>query len=209
MNRLQKFLVGSLTLFSLLSLTDKTEARFSGRTIEPSYGRNMPEDYKKMMWGLAITAGIIGGILYYKSDQKKGKSSSSDYSDDLDNLSGHKLHEKYLFEDKMESIVRRRPSVLDSSLNYVPNYFGTGLGHESPETAIARTKPDLASDVLKKQILASAHEHGMSELTKLAASALYSNPNIRTVSSKSVEKRRNFLGIVTETYEFEGTINID
>ena len=84
----------------------------------------------------------------------------------------------------------------------------TGIVPESPETTIARTRPDLAARVLRMQALAGIEMHGNSQLAAAGAAILTSRTDLTRVRMRSATTYR-ILKIPVASVTYKGEIKGD
>jgi len=197
MNSLRKILIGSTISLGLLAGAAEARPRYShagdngykvytySATNSPAYGGR--ELTKKEEIGLAIGFPVMLFLAGWMDWKRRHKFNGGN----------------------MNSIVRRVPEDSDySGISCGGLFGGISVSHESPETAIARRRPDIASGVLSKGILASTQIQGTEKLAEIASS--YSHrTDVKRIRMRTAASERNFLGIPVRTYGFQGEVDID
>ena len=92
---------------------------------------------------------------------------------------------------------------------YPTHSLGMGVVQtaESPETAIARYRPEIAARVLEKDTLAGVHNHASSDLTSMAITAMQTGNFDKGIEYETAAQvRQGFFGIGNKTLRFKGRV---
>lgn len=200
MNTLKKLIIGFAIYLSLFAGIQSAQAkRYQEytkdgiRVFRINDSRNYMSRYnrEKNGGGAAILVLILGGsIAMVASASKKNKNNSSSSSDKC--------------KENVMNIVRRVPSTLDYPL------YGLGsslISYESPETAIARRRPDIAAGVLETTQRANFANKGLEAITRMAES-YRDRQDISEIAFNATATERNFLGIPLRRYSFKAEVKL-